>query len=320
MPPDSVAPAADAELAEVLIAALNRGDEPLALTKLGEQVPTPFKKAKNRFESILNELVAQGRLHQFSAFGRTKGPRFWTRDANHFARELIVRMVAQKGPTRPNDLWKPLSLRLKDWSKEQFGSLLLSLIQERRIRELPPLPGSKVKRLSVHPPSAREYLGKVFEKSVAKPLRKIIGLLREAGVSPAELREDANAIWRETLASLARLPHTERTTDKQSRIMPSLPEVNIAQALAEEFVLQGMTSLKPNAAQGAMVALPDLRKHLHDALPTKEAFDAAVLRLAEAGRVDLHFHSFPASLAEPEKAALVTDGKGNFYMGIVLRS
>jgi hypothetical protein len=310
----------DAELAEVLVAALERAEEPLPLGKLAEQAPTPFRKAKDRFEPILNDLVARGRLHQFTEFGRAKGPRFWTRDQGHFAREQILRKVEQKGPGRPNDLWKPLQLRIKDWSKSQFTALLSSLIQEGKIRELPPLPGSRVKRLSIHPPNPREYLDKVFEKSVARPLRKIIDQLREAGAPPAELLKDANALWRETLTSLALGPDAERATNSPTHTPPSVPEVNIAQALAEEFILQGMLFLKPNAAQGAMVALPDLRRHLHDALPSKEAFDAAVLRLAEQGRVDLHFHSFPASLCESEKQALVMDKKGTYYMGIVLRN
>jgi hypothetical protein len=309
----------DAELAEVLVAALERAEEPLPLSKLAEQAPIPFRKARDRFEPILNDLTARGRLFRFSAY-RAKGSRFWARDQSHYARELIVGMVAQKGPQRPNELWKPLQTRLKDWSKEQFAALLPALIQESRIRELPALPGTKVKRLSIHPPNPSEYLGKVFEKSVAKPLRKIIDLLREAGAPPAELLKDANALWRETLTALALGPDAERATDTPTRTPPSLPEVNITQALAEEFILQGMLFLKPNAAQGAMVALPDLRRHLYDALPSKEAFDAAVLRLAEQRRVDLHFHSFPASIGEAEKQALVMDKKGTYYMGIVLRN
>ncbi len=315
-----IASGTEAELAEVLVAALDRAEEPLAVTKLGKLLPTPFKKANKSFDAILNELANQGRIHRFHPFRSGKKPRFWTRTASHYARELIVQLVAKKGPSRPNELWTPIHSRLKDWPKEQFTELLPSLLQEGRIRELPPLPGTKVKRLSVHPPNPREYLAKVFEKSVAKPLRKIFDLLREEGVPPFELKKDANAIWQETLAALAPGSNREGTAGPSSRMPTSLPEVNIAQALAEEFILQGMTSLKPNAAQGAMVALPDLRRHLHDALPAKETFDAAVLRLAKAGRVDLHFHSFPASLDEQEKAGLVTDGKGTYYMGIVLRA
>jgi hypothetical protein len=63
-----------------------------------------------------------------------------------------------------------------------------------------------------------------------------------------------------------------------------------------------------------------LRRHMRDMFPTKAVFDTAVLQLAAAGRVDLHRHTFPANLDEQERTALVTDGEGDFYMGIVLRT
>jgi hypothetical protein len=51
----------------------------------------------------------------------------------------------------------------------------------------------------------------------------------------------------------------------------------------------------------------------------KEEFDRAVLKLAETGRIDLHRHTFPASLDDSERAALVKDERDNYFIGIVLR-
>src|SRR5260370_33619679 len=87
-------------LADALIAALEHASEPLAATKLAQIIPLPYKKQKSRFESILQELVAQGRVHGFPPF-RSRQPRYWTRDQDHYARVLILNLLVEKGPSRP---------------------------------------------------------------------------------------------------------------------------------------------------------------------------------------------------------------------------
>jgi hypothetical protein len=62
------------------------------------------------------------------------------------------------------------------------------------------------------------------------------------------------------------------------------------------------------------VSLPQLRQAARDAFAAKVCFDAAVLRLAQAGKVALHRHDFPASLGEENRASLVQDARGKCFV------
>jgi hypothetical protein len=84
-------------------------------------------------------------------------------------------------------------------------------------------------------------------------------------------------------------------------------------------ILAAMTALKPSAARGALVYIPDLRRRLRDRFPDKQAFDRAVLRLAETGRVQLQSHSLPSSLSREEQDAMIDNGRGSYYMAIGVR-
>jgi hypothetical protein len=64
------------------------------------------------------------------------------------------------------------------------------------------------------------------------------------------------------------------------------------------------------------VGVRDLRRHVSLAKPQ---FDDLALRLAREGRVSLHRHDFPASLSPQEREELITDGQGNYYIGLALR-
>lgn len=52
---------------------------------------------------------------------------------------------------------------------------------------------------------------------------------------------------------------------------------------------------------------------------SKERFDAAALAVAREGKVVLHHHDHAAALPEAERAALIHDGRGVYYVGIAKR-
>jgi hypothetical protein len=80
-----------------------------------------------------------------------------------------------------------------------------------------------------------------------------------------------------------------------------------------------MTSLKPAAAQGALVYIPDLRRALLDIFPDKASFDRAILDLAELEKIQLQSHSLPAEMTEAEKTAMIDNGRGSYFMAIGIR-
>jgi hypothetical protein len=93
---------------------------------------------------------------------------------------------------------------------------------------------------------------------------------------------------------------------------------NDAQDGAQE-ILAAMPRLNSQASRGALVYLADLRAALATQFRDKDAFDRAVLALAEAGKVQLQSHAWPGRLSDDEKNALIPNGRGGFFDAIGLR-
>src|SRR5690606_32765440 len=77
-----------------------------------------------------------------------------------------------------------------------------------------------------------------------------------------------------------------------------------------------MKRLEPNAERGTLVTARILRQHANIGKPE---FDTLALQLARQGRLALHEHDFPFSLSPEAREELVTDGQGNYYIGLALR-
>lgn len=67
---------------------------------------------------------------------------------------------------------------------------------------------------------------------------------------------------------------------------------------------------------GALLSVREVRARA--GLP-KAVFDALALSFASKNLIVLHHHDFPSSLPAAERAQLVEDGKGTFYIGIAQR-
>ena len=93
---------------------------------------------------------------------------------------------------------------------------------------------------------------------------------------------------------------------------------NDAQDGAQE-ILAAMSRLNSQASRGALVYLADLRAALARQYRDKDAFDRAVLALAEEGKVQLQSHAWPGRLSDDEKNALIPNGRGGFFDAIGLR-
>ena len=87
----------------------------------------------------------------------------------------------------------------------------------------------------------------------------------------------------------------------------------------EKTTFKAMTSLKPAAAQGALVYIPDLRQAMRDIFPDKESFDRAILELARLEKVQLQSHSLPTELTEEQRGAMIDNGRGSYFMAVGIR-
>jgi hypothetical protein len=87
--------------------------------------------------------------------------------------------------------------------------------------------------------------------------------------------------------------------------------------VSAESIAEALERIEPR--KGLVVALSRIRKAPELDGVSKSDFDRAVMQLLEQRRVFLHDHSAPHTLSAAEQEQLVTDGKGNFYVGIAWR-
>ena len=110
---------------------------------------------------------------------------------------------------------------------------------------------------------------------------------------------------------------TKATSAKPKGRRTAMPKAKstspIEQAATFRKALGAVSAENP---PGALLSVREVRQR--SGLP-KAVFDALALSFASKNLVTLHHHDFPASLSASERAQLVEDGKGTFYIGIALR-
>lgn len=121
------------------------------------------------------------------------------------------------------------------------------------------------------------------------------------------VKEAKPSAKRRTKATSAK-PKGRRTT------MPKAKSTSpIEQAATFRKALGAVSAENP---PGALLSVREVRARAN--LP-KGVFDALALSFASKDLVTLHHHDFPSSLSVSERAQLIEDGKGTFYIGIALR-
>lgn len=78
-----------------------------------------------------------------------------------------------------------------------------------------------------------------------------------------------------------------------------------------------MHRIEHGAWRGALVGFRELRLQFPEL--AKNEFDAAALDAAAAGLICLHTHDMPNNIPQEQRDQLVTDGRGNFYVGCAIR-
>ncbi len=277
---------------EVLLKTLQQADRPLTISQIRKQLPSgKYKLSEKRIAEILDDQLRQQRVYRFKPSGG-KSDRYWTRDHEDYARETILKRLDERPMTR-SDLIRRTNAELRDCSEEKRRDLLNRMLKEGALRKWPAMIGGRSELFSTRPPDSQFYIEHALTK-----LCKKLDLPRE------KLIEDAQRLL-------------TRTQQK-----PGLESGPASEPDREDFtqlILDRIIQIKPAAKTGALVSLTELRGALKDKIPDKASFDEAVIRLAEQESVALQYHDFPASLNQDELNGLVTDGRGNYYIGVSLR-
>jgi len=106
-----------------------------------------------------------------------------------------------------------------------------------------------------------------------------------------------------------RKPMTKATSTKPT----SKVKNTLEQAATFRKTLGAVSAANP---PGALLSVREVRAR---AGLSKAVFDALALNFAAKNLVTLHHHDFPSSLSASERAQLIKDDKGTFYIGIALR-
>lgn len=280
----------------VLQDALRSAEAPLTAQDLVKKISGKPKPAE--LTSLLEELVASGAAFAMPATGAKPKPRYWGRPAHEYGRQALRQFIELKGPQEKSKLRKAL----KEFGDDQFRKVVEDGLAAKELFRHPIAGKIKKELLSTRPASPEPYLGEV-----AAQLAKIVPQLLAANIGRDDLRR-----YFVQIIEAAGVPFFSANSGGSSATRPAREEP----AASGADLIGLIRRLEPGADRGALVGTRDLRRA---AQMEKALFDQAVLDLAREGTLSLHYHDYPASLTPTERAELVTDGDGTYFVGVALR-
>jgi len=274
------------EVDELILKILSRNRFGLSADKIRRDLPPSHRISKDQIKSRLKAPFSVGKIYAWNPpLGKAKKP-----PAPIYSLEPLEPLVAgEVQEILKNQPLSPAEIKKKFLShiNKYLLSFLEPLIKSGTIKWHPPLKG---KRLGLQDPNPVDFLSteisKLFEKG-------------------GKLGFGTESILQAIQGYVKPLP-----PGKQPLLSPEE---------TERVIFRAMRSLKPAAAQGALVYIPDLRKALSEFFPDKEFFDQAILHLAKLEKVQLQSHSLPAELTEEQRRAMIDNQRGSYFMAIGIR-
>jgi hypothetical protein len=282
------------EEADLVFRVLQEAEQPLNLSLFLKSLPNWGRSREKQLRKHLDALVKEGRVRGYGVSRRV----YWLPELEAKAAVRVIEALGKTTLTRKKLESKFKSI-LVGWPIAKRDELLTRLEKESRLYKLPTLKGSGI-LFSAQPAQPNDYLQKPIQ-TLAAELRKLQKKLEKAGVPGDQFFASAHAIWQKSLPAV------------------SIESPITSQVSSEQLVIDGMRRLDNDAGNGALVPVSELRRALAAQIPDKSGFDRVVLKLADEGRVVLHRHVYPASLNPEERESLVSDDRGNFYVGVAFR-
>jgi hypothetical protein len=287
------------EEAEVALRALQQSSQPMNLTNLWKAIPKSARPQKNQLAEILNELAISGQIRAHLA----RSTVYWLPSLEEQASRQMLEAFGEK-PLTQTELKNKFKSLLVGWPVTKREEMLAQLVEEKRVYELPPVTG-RAKLFSTKSDDPG-YLRLVADHLQGE-LKKLSAKLEARGVTPEQIRAALRELLQQNFPEFAPTSNLAAPITKTR----SLEEIG-------QLILERMQRIDPAAARGALVSLTELRRSLRAEISDKESFDQAVLRLVEQDRVALSRHVFASNLSQEERDMLVSDERGNYYVGIAL--
>lgn len=306
---EHIPPAVSAE-ARLLMEVLAHFSMPVSRTSIWKELRhRPGRPSEKHLPELLTEQIKQGSV---LSYGK-RSIVYWLPALENSASKRIAEACAA-GPCSQTAVLESARSLLPGWPEPKRVEFFKQALRDGRLLKLPKL--GRAVLYSAQPPDPGLYLQKPFDELAAQ-LQRLAAKLAPLGVTAEEFYAAAAQLGQARLSAPSGAPVTSPAKPAALASEPATPAMP-AEIDSAQLILDGVHELKPTAAGRALVSLPQLRRHLAAAFPTKAAFDQAVLQLAEEDRVALHWHDYPSSLSPAERDELVCDTQGRYYLAIAL--
>jgi hypothetical protein len=274
--------------------ALEQSAQPLAATKLEKAILKSAPNSKKDLKGILEQMVKAGQIR----YHKARSSVYWLPSLEQQASERILEALNEI-PLTQTDLKSKLRSLLLGWPQSKRDEMIVRLIKEKRVYKVKALNGNGQLLSARAEATPQDYIRLALQLAVAK--------LKSSGLTA----EQVMTLAREVLHPAQGSPANDLSTN-------DLPTNGLSANGLDDLVLKRMLEIKPSAATGAPVQISQLRHALRPEIADKDVFDRTIMELAEQGRVAVHRHDYASSLNEEELAALVSDGRGNYFIGVTL--
>jgi hypothetical protein len=293
-------PVAESTLPELIRDKLSRSDRPLKLADVVKGLPRPKKVKPADFQTnardALDEDYRLGRVFRYHS-GPKGVERFWVRDEKQILRGAILDAASQ--PKTQSTIRTAVGKTVKGTDGKFIDDVIRGLIAEDRLFECPPKSKAGGPLFATHapPPPLPKLETAKFQKKLETVVKSAAKLLADAGVPTEELLDALRLRLTRLATTTTALPATAENTPAAA--VPELDEL-ILKAVAHQSIGQ---------------SIADLRREM-PAEFRGPAFDAAVIRLAEQGKVQLFQDADPLEYREDQRVEFVSDSAGHFFTGI----
>ena len=273
---------------------------PLSAKDIKKLWKCSFKLTDTELLALLRELLSDGTIFEIPGKSVAGAVRYWGRDVLQFASASVLEELRQRG-TLPT---AKLRASVKWLDDVRYAELLDRLAAQNLIFRHPAMKAGKSAQLlwGIAPPSPEPWL-----KPIREQLCEVVRQLRAASVSATDLRRAAVDMLESAGISLGATTGSTAASASATAAV-SVPSVDLVRL---------MRQLDAGADRGALVTARVLRGA---AGLSKKQFDELALQLSRAGRLVLHRHDFASSLSVVERDELVTDGEGQYFVGMALRT
>ena len=276
------------EAAACAFRALRESAQPLTVAKLAKAIPKSALKSKKDLPELLEQMVRAGEIRAHKA----RSSVYWLPNLEGQASERILEALNEI-PLTQTDLKSKLRSLLIGWPQTKRDEMLARLIKEKRVYKVPPLTGKAALLSARDEATPQDYVRLALQLAVAR--------LKTRGLTAEQVMAVAREVLQPAQAAPASVPSHQDAID------------------LERLILERMLRLNPSAVNGAPVQLSQLRQSLRSEISDKDVFDRTIIRLAEQGRVVAHRHDYAGGLSREDLAALVSDGRGNYFIAVTLR-